>query len=317
MKFNKIYIFIFLIIAASIAFKFTILKKPDTRLIEIVQEETFVESIKMSGIFHKTATDTQKAAALNVYQNALSVLTTAKQSKEIADAAMWSKRQALLSAQNGIDYKNDNTTNPSTHNDYTDLEKTVIDSALVQAEKDFHASEQKYKEADIAIAAAYAQVNAAKLDYDDTLIDEPVITVDVNEVYAPKIKVGQPVTVIFDALKDVTLKGTVTSIDPIGTVTSGIVTFETKITIDTLPPEVKPNMTAVVDIEIIRKDNTFAIPSSAIISKNGKTYIQRIDGGNDTLTEITLGEKGLTRVEVLTGLENGMQILVGPTTKSL
>lgn len=312
MKFKKLYIFIFLIIAVSLVFRLSILKKPDTRLIDVVQKGTFTESIKVSGVFNKTASDEQKAVAIAAYQSTLSTLETAKQNKEIADAAMWSKRQAVLTAQNEIDFKRDNTVNPITKKEYTDLEKNIIDSALVQAEKDFRAAELKYKEADIAITAALAQVNAAKIDYNDTLLNEPVITVDVNEVYAPSIKAGQHVKIVFDALEDKPLNGVVRSIDSAGTVTSSVVTFEAKIDISNVPPEVKPNMTAVVDIETIRKENTYAVPSSAVIYKNGKTYVQEINGQNNILTEVTIGEKGLTKVEILTGLNNGMKILVKP-----
>lgn len=115
-----------------------------------------------------TATDQDVAAAWGTYQNALSALKTAQQTKESADASMWLKQKAVLDAQNNVDYKNDNTTNPATKKDYTDLEKKSLDSALIQARKDFAAVEKTYTEADIAIGAAQANVNAKWLDYQAT-----------------------------------------------------------------------------------------------------------------------------------------------------
>lgn len=315
-KFNT-YIFGILIITLALGLKFIVLQKPDTRLLYTTHKETFLEAIQVSGTFYKTATDTEKASAYALYQNAISALVAAKQNKQSADATMWTKRQAVLNAENGINYKNDNTTNPATKEDYTTLEKLSVDSTLVQTEKDFRAAETKYKEADVSITAAQAQVNLAKIAYEDTLDNEPVLTVNVNEIYAPKVAVGQKVTIIFDAIKDLTLTGEIKSVDSTGTIIGGVVTFETKIQINDIPASIKPNMTAIATIELIHKDNTIAIPLSAVLYKNGKTFIQKADSSESLLTEIILGEKGFTKVEVMSGLNSGVVILARPNSKSL
>jgi hypothetical protein len=317
MKINKIYLIVPILIILALVLKFTVLQKPDTRLLYTVQNNTFLETVEVSGIFNKTATDTQKAASFATYQNAVSNLATSRQNKQVADAAMWSKRQVVLNSENGINYKNDNTTNPTTKEDYTELEKLSIDSTLTQAEKDFRAAEIKYKEADVAIGAAAAQVNAAKIDYEDTLTNEPLLVVNVNEVYLPKISVGQKVTVVFDAMKDDHLTGKVEKIESVGTLTAGVVTFEIKVSINDLPLGIKPNMTAVAAIELINKKNTLTVPRSALIDKDGKTYVQLADAKNNILTEVQLGEKGYSKVEVVSGLNTGAIILARPETQSL
>ncbi len=317
MKIPKIYPIIVLIIVLAVGFKTVVLRKPDTRLLYTTQKETFLETIQVSGIYHKTATETEKATTYATYQSALSTIVISRQNKEAADATMWLKRQAVLDAENGVDYKDDNTTNPATKEDYTDLEKLSIDSKLVQAEKDFLSSETKYKEAGISIAAAQAQVNLSKIAYEDTLENEPLLTVYVNEVYAPKVSLGQKVNVTFDALKDVVFAGKISSIDSVGTVTGGVTTFEAKIEIIDLPAEIKPNMTAIATIELIRKENTIAIPMSAIIYQDGKAFIQKASSDDGVLTPVELGEKGFVKVEVISGLDSGTEVLVRPNSKSL
>jgi multidrug efflux pump subunit AcrA (membrane-fusion protein) len=317
MKIPKVIPIIVLIFVVAVGFKTVVLRKPDTRLIYTAQEETFLETVQVGGIFHKTATETERATAYAAYQSAISALTTARQNKEAADAAMWSKRQVVLDAENSVNYKNDNTTNPTTKEDYTDLEKLSIDSKLVQAEKDFLSTETKYKEANISIAAAQAQINLAKIAYEESLESEALLTVYINEIYVPKVKVGQKVSVTFDSMKDKVFSGKVTSIDSVGTVDGGVVTFETKIEIADLPTDIKPNMTAIATIELIRKENAYSLPSSAIIYRNGKTYVQKLDSADGELTAVELGEKGFAKVEIVSGLENGTQVLVRPTSKSL
>lgn len=115
-----------------------------------------------------TATEEEKATAWANYQSAVSSLKTAEQNKLANDATMWTKHQALLDARDDKKYKDENTTNPDTKKDYTDLEKQSIDAAVVQAEKDFAATEKKYKDSDVAIASAKAQVNSTWIKYQAT-----------------------------------------------------------------------------------------------------------------------------------------------------
>lgn len=317
MKIHKKYLSIILVAAFAIGFKTVVLRKPDTRLLYSVQNDTLLETIQVSGTFHKTVSDTEKASAYAAYKSAVASLVTAKQNKDSADTTMWLKRQAVIDAENGVNYKDDNTTNPATKDDYTELEKLSIDSKLVQAEKDFRSAETRYKEADISIAAAQAQINLTKIAYEDTLENEPVLTVYINEIYVPKVSVGQKVSVTFDAMKDLELPGKVISIDSVGTVKGGVVTFETKIEIPDLPAEIKPNMTAVATIELINKENTLAVPISSVIYRDGKTYVQKADSKNGELTAVELGEKGFVKTEIVSGLESGTKVLVRPTSISI
>lgn len=121
-------------------------------------------------LFHvrSTANEQEKAAAYASYQNALSGQKTAEQNKLSIDAQMWAAQQALLEAKNTRDYKNGHAKNPATGNDYTDLEKESIDTAVVQAEKNFNALEKKVLEEGTAIDAARAQVTSALLAYQAT-----------------------------------------------------------------------------------------------------------------------------------------------------
>lgn len=121
-------------------------------------------------LFHvrSTATVQEKAAAYANYQTALSNNKTAEQGKLTADSQMWAAQQALLDAKNARDYKNNHSINPATGKDYTELEKESIDTAAVQAEKNFRALEKRVLESGTAIDAANAQVASALLAYQAT-----------------------------------------------------------------------------------------------------------------------------------------------------
>lgn len=123
------------------------------------------------------SSEQKRAAAYASYMSAVQAEKNAEQAKLSADAQMWGDQKAVLDAQNTVDSKNNNTTNPSTKKEYTDLEKQSIESALVGARKQFSASEQKYLIADAAISAAKASLTSAWLAYQQT---SPVITAPIS-----------------------------------------------------------------------------------------------------------------------------------------
>jgi multidrug efflux pump subunit AcrA (membrane-fusion protein) len=102
---------------------------------------------------------------------------------------------------------------------------------------------------------------------------EKVINVTLNEIDAAKVSAGNPVTVTFDSLPGVTMTGKVTYIDPLGTVSSGVVSYNVQISLDSQNDQIKTGMTATVAIVTTQHSNTLMIPASAITTTSGKKYV--------------------------------------------
>ena len=81
------------------------------------------------------------------------------------------------------------------------------------------------------------------------LADLQVETTDLNEIDAARVKVGNPVTVTFDALPGVEVKGVVKSIAPKASEGSGV-NYTVVVRLDELPELLRWGMTAFVDIEV-------------------------------------------------------------------
>jgi multidrug resistance efflux pump len=81
------------------------------------------------------------------------------------------------------------------------------------------------------------------------LADLQVETTDLNEIDAARVKVGNPVTVTFDALPGVEVKGVVKSVAPKASEGSGV-NYTVVVTLDELPELLRWGMTAFVDIEV-------------------------------------------------------------------
>jgi multidrug efflux pump subunit AcrA (membrane-fusion protein) len=78
-----------------------------------------------------------------------------------------------------------------------------------------------------------------------------VETTDLNEIDVARLDVGNPVTVTFDALPDVSVGGKVIRIAPKASEGSGV-NYTVVVELDEIPPRLRWGMTAFVDIEVTK-----------------------------------------------------------------
>src|SRR6185503_5946600 len=69
-----------------------------------------------------------------------------------------------------------------------------------------------------------------------------IADLSLNEVDAAKVTVGQKATLTFDAVEDLSIAGAVASVDTLGTVSQGVVSYVVKIQFTTQDERVKPGM---------------------------------------------------------------------------
>jgi len=167
------------------------------------------------------------------------------------------------------------------------------------------------------------------------LTKQTIAQISLNEVDIAQVKVGQKVTLTFDAVEDLTLTGQVVEIDFLGTVSQGVVTYSIKIGFDTQDERIKSGMSVSAAIITDSKQNVLVVPNSAVKSANTGSYIE-IPG--DTLDAQTLAnisnsvgvslsailqrrtiETGLsndTMTEITGGLNEGDFVIVRTITAS-
>ncbi len=172
-----------------------------------------------------------------------------------------------------------------------------------------------------------------------TLItNEEIVSLSLNEVDVSKIAIGDKATLSFDAISGLSITGTVATIDPVGTVTSGVVNYAVTITLDTQDSRVKSGMSVTAAIQTAIVQNVLTVPSSAVkIIKNVATVLTVPDG--DTRTSVITGTTasqgsvylatapiraevhvGITdgiTTEIISGLSSGQSIVtkaVAPST---
>src|SRR5882724_4237392 len=131
------------------------------------------------------------------------------------------------------------------------------------------------------------------------------IKAQVSEVDIPNVHVGQKATVTLDAFADKTFVGTVTSVDTIGTTSSGVVTYNVYISLVEPPATIQPGMTASVIIQTNRKEDVLQVPTSAIQTTNGTPTVRVLKNGQVTAVPVETGITSDSTTEITSGLSEG------------
>ncbi|HQU07965.1 MAG TPA: efflux RND transporter periplasmic adaptor subunit [Candidatus Paceibacterota bacterium] len=138
--------------------------------------------------------------------------------------------------------------------------------------------------------------------------DNQNVDISVNEVDAAKLKVGEKATLTFDALPNVSVGGTVSSVNMLGSVSSGVVSYDAVITFDTPNTQVLPGMSVTANI-ITGSQTGLVVPQSAVKTVGSQNYVEVFSSANN---RSVAGASSVlpTRVPVTTGLSDNSNIVI-------
>lgn len=145
-------------------------------------------------------------------------------------------------------------------------------------------------------------------DLSHLLADVQVSEVDINSV-----KVGQPVTITFDAILGKDYHGEVVEVAQVGDVAQGAVNFTVTVEITDADEQVKPGMTAAVNVVVNALKSVMLVPNRAVRLVDGQRVVYVLRNGQPVEVKITLGASSDTVSEVIAGdLKEGDLIILNP-----
>jgi len=240
--------------------------------------------------------------------------------------------------------------NPTTGKSYTQEEIDSIRSSVASARQNFSATERKYLDSDTGIQSAKASVISAFTAYNatkDTVVKAPIdgtianlnvsigdnttassvqstgsrivhiinmdayrLGIKVTELQIAKIQLGLPVTIVFDAFPEQAFNGTIVKSDTIGTVEQGLITYNIEISLESPNSAIKPGMSATVEIDVAQKQDTLAIPVSALKTDGEKKFVKVLENNKVVDTAVKIGMRGSKYIEVLEGVSEGTRIVI-------
>ncbi len=149
-----------------------------------------------------------------------------------------------------------------------------------------------------------------------TAVDALQVQVGFSEANAAKITAGQPVTVTFDALPNVSIDTTVKAIDQTATASSGVATYYVNAVVEgAFDQGVRPGMTAQVEVSVKQASGVLLLQSNAVTTRGSRSFVNIQDPKTkvETRTPVEIGVVGETGTEIVSGLTEG-QIVVIPRT---
>ncbi len=157
--------------------------------------------------------------------------------------------------------------------------------------------------------------NSSSIRIDD--LSKMLVDVDIPEVDINRVKMGQKVTMTFDAILDKTFNGEVVEIARAGQVIQGNVSFTVTIRLLDADPSVLPGMTAAVNITVEEVQDALLVPTRTVRLRDGKRVVFLLRDGQAAPVEVRLGSASDTQVQILGGdVKEGDLVILNPPAET-
>jgi HlyD family secretion protein len=212
--------------------------------------------------------------------------------------------------------------------------RVVADAEMETADTDFHVAQARVGNSQAALGVARAKladtqivsefpglVITRNLEVGATVVpgapifrvaDTRVLWVQamVDERETGRLRLGQPVRVVFGANPDSSTSGRVARLSA----ETDRVTEEREVdvTLDRVPPGFFLGQKADVFIETARHENALQIPKSTLSMRGGKPGVFIVDRGRARWRPVQLGLRGRDLVEVTSGVDERDRLIVNP-----
>lgn len=135
------------------------------------------------------------------------------------------------------------------------------------------------------------------------------INLSIDETDIPRVQLGQPVSLDLDAFPGEKVEGVVREIAPSATTVQGVVNYDVRIDVTSNNVAMKPGMTANANVQVARQENVLLVPTRSIRAQGSKRLITILENGQLKEVTIQLGLSNEQDTEILSGLDEGAQVL--------
>lgn len=229
-----------------------------------------------------------------------------------------------------------------------EVAKANLDSAIASKET-LKAKQSEIKAQEEVVKEALNSFNITKLNYDRSFIRSPIsgvitsrpvrigegvnigsliatvvstksmyIEAFIDEADVAKVRIGEEVNIRMDSYPGKVFKGEVYKISPV--VLGGkqeTRTFEVRVRLKDKDILIKPGMSADIEIVVESISDVLAVPSQAVVEREGKKYVYIIKDSRAHLTPIRVGRFNWTFYEVLSGIKEGDKVIINPEVEGL
>lgn len=140
-----------------------------------------------------------------------------------------------------------------------------------------------------------------------------LVEVFIPEIDINRIHVDQPASITFDAIPATEYSGKITEVGRIGESATGVVNFRVTVEITNPDEQVKPGMTAAVNIVVKQLTDVLLVPNRAVRLREGARVVYILKNGIPQAVNIELGSSSDTVSEIVGGdVKAGDVIVLNP-----
>lgn len=148
-------------------------------------------------------------------------------------------------------------------------------------------------------------------DLSRLLVDVQITEVDINS-----IQIGQPVRLTFDAIPNKEYNGQISEVGQVGTAVQGVVNFTVTIELIDADENVRPGMTAAVNVVISQLEDVLLVPNRAVRLREGQRVVYLLRSGIPEAVEIELGATSETSSQIISGdVKEGDEVVLNPSNQ--
>ncbi|GAA1736048.1 efflux RND transporter periplasmic adaptor subunit [Luedemannella helvata] len=143
--------------------------------------------------------------------------------------------------------------------------------------------------------------------------DDLAVTASFSEAAVARLEVGQAATVTLAGRAADPVAGTVSQVDPIGTVSSRLVTYGAQITFTDVPSDLLVGQSADVTVTTATATGVLYVPSAAVTGIDGQSGTVTVASGSGSTTEVRtvgVGLRGDQYTEITSGLTAGETVVL-------
>ena len=139
----------------------------------------------------------------------------------------------------------------------------------------------------------------------------------VYEAMIEQVEIGQKVFIRLDAKPDVILRGKVARVAVLPDsqnrwLNPGVKVYKVIVKFDKLPEDLKPGMTAQVELILTELEDVLSVPIAAVFTEQEKTFCWRVSDGSPERVDVKIGRMNDMRVQIISGLTEKNRVLLAP-----
>ena len=145
-------------------------------------------------------------------------------------------------------------------------------------------------------------------------VSRMLVDTSVPERSVHRVRPGQPVTVRLEAFPDLALSGRVATIGVLARIARDRMVetkrFDVTVELDPANADLRPEMTARVDIRVGERQDVVRLPVNALFERDGMIVVNTLRGGRVEVRQVELGVQNRQFVEIVAGVAEGDRVMV-------